>query len=226
MVQLPGRCHLTGQKTVPDKTVEPQLWPAQISTQAVGSTVDVGGSNGLVSLLRALAGTVDIWLGRQILRAEILFDIFGSLLLCLGSDIERVGTHIGDQAHRAFPATFDALVELLGQAHGLRGAELQMAAGSLLQSTGDEGRGRILTARAGTHLGHLMPYTLAQQCLLETQGPLLVRNQGLLGIDARKLGLELGFRLGTQKHGLEIPVFLGLESQYFAFALDNQAQGH
>ena len=56
-------------------------------------------------------------------------------------ELHAVGTHIGDEADR-LAAEIDALIEPLGDAHGVAGAEAQLARGLLLQGRGGEGRRR------------------------------------------------------------------------------------
>ena len=52
-----------------------------------------------------------------------------------------VGAHIGNEAHR-LAADVDAFVKALGDLHGARGAEAELARGLLLQGGGDERRPR------------------------------------------------------------------------------------
>ena len=60
----------------------------------------------------------------------------------LFADAERVGTHVGDQAHGALPLNVHALIELLGDGHGAAGGHGQLPAGLLLHGGGSKGRGR------------------------------------------------------------------------------------
>ena len=54
---------------------------------------------------------------------------------------QTIGTHIGDQAHRAVTGNVHAFIQRLGRAHGAQCGKAQAAAGFLLQRTGDK-RGR------------------------------------------------------------------------------------
>jgi hypothetical protein len=63
----------------------------------------------------------------------------------LVGQVDRVGTHVGDQADRA-AADVDALVELLRGAHGALRGEAELARGLLLQRRGDERRRRVALA--------------------------------------------------------------------------------
>jgi hypothetical protein len=67
--------------------------------------------------------------------------------------IQRVGAHVGDQADRTL-ADVDALVQLLRDAHGLLGAEAELAGGFLLQRRGRERRGRVAPALLAVDLEH------------------------------------------------------------------------
>ena len=55
------------------------------------------------------------------------------------ADVCGVGSHVGDEADGAL-AGLDALVELLGDGHGLAGGEAQPVGGSALEGAGAEGR--------------------------------------------------------------------------------------
>ena len=80
--------------------------------------------------------------------------------------VERVGAHVGDQAHLAL-ADVDAFVELLRDAHGLLRAEAQLARGFLLQGRGRERRRRIALALLAVHRqdGELALGRLVQRAL-------------------------------------------------------------
>jgi hypothetical protein len=63
----------------------------------------------------------------------------------LAGEVRRVGTHVGDQAHRAFARDLHTFVQLLGCAHRPLGAEPEPRGGRLLHRRGDE-RGRRAAA--------------------------------------------------------------------------------
>ena len=71
--------------------------------------------------------------------AEILGDHSSRRFDRLGREVDAVGAHIGDEADRAF-ADVDALIEPLGDLHGARRREAELARGLLLQRRGGEGR--------------------------------------------------------------------------------------
>ena len=201
-----GIGHLAGNGALPDKLVE-----AAFLYRALDRLLThVGGTDGLVGLLRALrTGVVVAHLG-----------VFGTVeargLLLRGVDAEvgkvhGVGTHVGDAS---------VLVEVLSHHHGLAHGVAQFAGGLLLQGTGGEGWGRralhgLLLYRPHGEGGLL---TLFEELLhlvdgLEAGGQcrayLALRAVGVLdGEDAAHVvvglaleGLQLALTLNDETHG-------------------------
>ncbi len=76
-------------------------------------------------------------------------DFLRNSLQCHLREIERVGTHVGDETHRALARDVHALVELLGDGHGAARRHIELARGLLLQGgSGERQRGRALLVRA------------------------------------------------------------------------------
>src|SRR5205085_7721651 len=67
-------------------------------------------------------------------------------------DARAVGAHVRDQGDRALGPQLDAFVELLGDTHRPRGAEVQAQAALLLQRAGRERRRRLVLAVLLRHL--------------------------------------------------------------------------
>ncbi len=88
-------------------------------------------------------GFVDLWRFGELVGTIALADVVTDFIDGLLGQIDRVGTHIGDQTGGAIPS-IDAFVELLGDAHGALGGEAQFAPCFLLQGGRDEG-GRGIT---------------------------------------------------------------------------------
>ena len=96
-------------------------------------------------LLRVLdLGRVDAGAGRHLVSAVEGRGLGAGGIDGLRAQVHRVGTHVGDEA---------ALVELLGHAHRGVGAEVQLAAGLLLQRGGAEGGVRATGVGLGLNGG-------------------------------------------------------------------------
>src|SRR5690606_23035351 len=67
----------------------------------------------------------------------------------LVGEARRVGPHVGDEAGALAALHLDALVELLGHAHGLLGAHAELDARGLLERGGRERRRRLLADGLG-----------------------------------------------------------------------------
>ena len=142
-------------------------------------------------------------------------------LLC---NLYAVGPHIGDQAD-GLAAEIGALVKLLRQAHGARGAETQFARGFLLQGRCGERRLRVAPGLLRFDAHGLKVPRLAQApagCL----GALAVGQVVALELTAFELGqarLERFARVLGQD-GLDAPVLAGPEGLDFRFPVTDQAQ--
>ena len=216
----PGGLHLAGSHPLPDQFIE----PCQIALEPQGlrSASQVGGTDGLVGLLRVL-GLVRIIarLFRNIGLAELVGDDAAGLLDGFGRGLHPIGPHVGDQA----PIVVNALIQLLGGLHGSLGGKAQLPGGFLLQGGGGEGRGRRALAGLGLHRGdgeatgfHRFPRGhgrgLVGQVELAEFLALVLHQPGEEGVGASG---DVGFHR---------PVFLGDEGLDLLFPLDDQPQGH
>ena len=137
---------------------------------------------------------------------------------------QRIGSHIGDQAHGAVPGNVHALIQRLRGAHGARCGEAQLAAGLLLHGAGDERRRRhaaALAARDGGHRERLALYV----CQNGVGLGLCFYLQLFAGLFGQARGELFGLPRRAQ-HGVDVPVFLGLEGLYLLLPVHNQAHGH
>ena len=160
---------------------------------------------------------------------QVLFAVLGGDELCrhvlgLPGDTCGVGTQVGDQAYRALPLYVHALVELLGQAHGLLGGEVQGPAGLLLEGGCGKGQGRLLVPLSLLHLpdgvfrafqGSHDPVglLLAGYAFLFAYTSVVLRADGLL------------LPLHVQVH-VQGPVFLRDEGVDLLLPVADDAQGH
>src|SRR5207302_1487684 len=135
--------HLGRDEAVPDQLVELVVVAIQVRPDGLGIATGRGRPDRLVSFLGGLLGLEDVRRGGQGVVPEPRTDDLPGFLRGLRRDPGGVSAHVGDQADRPFLADVHALVELLGQGHGLLGAEAQLARRFLLQPAGDEGRDRI-----------------------------------------------------------------------------------
>ena len=133
--------HLAGDGTAPDEVVEAELLVVELAAELAGGERDVGGADGLVGFLcRLVGGLVEVGLVGEVVLAELVADVAAEGVEGLAREVGRVGPHVGDEAGLAAGALeVDALVELLGDAHGAAEVEAQAGGGLLLQSGGDEG---------------------------------------------------------------------------------------
>src|ERR1051326_8398056 len=100
----------------------------------------IGGADGLMRLLRSLAGGVRWRLTGQVLVAEVLLDETTAGVLSVLRDARAVGTHVSNETDAALGSQVDTFIELLGQAHGHGGGEMKLPARLLLERAGRERR--------------------------------------------------------------------------------------
>ncbi|EXJ15395.1 hypothetical protein D779_1359 [Imhoffiella purpurea] len=221
-----GMRHLAGQGALPDELVELGLLDRQMGLDRRGLTQDGGRTDGLVGLLGVLRlGLVVTGLLGKIRLAIAFGDEGPDLAQGLLGQIDRVGSHVGDETHGA-AADVDALVELLGHAHGALGREPQLARRLLLQGRGDEGRRRKALALLALDLFDLeLAVGRALEFRLDLVGTRLVGDAELLDLlaaEGRQLGAE-GLRVLARVR-LDGPVLLADECLDLALALADQTQ--
>src|SRR3989454_10033661 len=217
------RGHLGGEEAVPDQLVELVVVAVQIRPDGLRIAVGRCRSDRLVGFLGGLLGLVDIGCAREVLAPEPLADDLLGFFGRLAGDPGGVGSHVGDQPERPLLADVHALVELLGQGHGLLGAEAQLARRLLLEPARDEGRYRIaflLLALDGLHDEGLVPDRRH-----DALGLLGRADARLLAVDAMELGLE-GRRVLPGQRRRNGPVLLRAEGLALALAVADQLDGH
>ena len=131
--------HLAGHKPAPDEPVEPVLVRRQVLFHLLRGQVHVAGTDGLVGVLGPGLGLVDPGGGGAVAPAVAALDEAPHGGKGLVAQAQGVGTHVGNQAHRALPGDVHALIELLGNGHGPPGGHAQLPAGLLLEGRGGEG---------------------------------------------------------------------------------------
>ena len=139
--------------------------------------------------------------------------------------VDAVGSHIGDEAD-GLAADVDAFVQTLGDAHGLRRGEPQLARGLLLQGRGGEGRVGVALGGLGLDVRHREGGKL--QVLLEGLGVLAVADVealDLLAVRAHEARVEHPAVLGGERRD-DRPVFPRLEGLDLEFAVADEAKGH
>ena len=130
-----------------------------------------------MGILRPALGLILAGLGGIVALAVALHDKALCRRLRLGRDAERVGTHVGNETHRAHARNVHAFIELLSDGHSAAGRHVHLAGGLLLQGGGGKGRrgGTLLIAalngsdgkgRTLQRLGDLADFFLVGQFLL------------------------------------------------------------
>src|SRR5690606_11771083 len=127
--------------------IQLRLLRREVARRLLRAQAEVGWADGLVGLLRVLGlALVSAGLVRHIGLAEVFRDDRARACNRLAAQRHAVRTHVGDEAG-GLAADGDALIQLLGDAHGLRGREAQLARGLLLERRGNEWRIRIAADR-------------------------------------------------------------------------------
>ena len=112
-----GRHHLAGDGALPDQFVQAAAVVVEILRHLRRRAQRGGRADRFVRFLRVLGlGLVDVGLVRHRLGAEIARDHVADLAQRFGRQADRVGTHVADQADRAFVADRHAFVQLLRHA--------------------------------------------------------------------------------------------------------------
>ena len=219
-----GGRHLAGQKTAPNELVEPVLLAGQVLFHVLRRQVYVGGADGLVGVLGAALRLVVPGLGRVVLLAVTGLDKSLGRRQGLLGQAQGVGTHIGDEAHGAFPGDVHPFVELLGDRHGTPRGHIQLPGRLLLERRGDKGGRGIAGLVLALHrsdgeggvlhcLDHLLYLFGAAQLRLF---PLAV----IVGLEAAQI------RGDPRQVGGDGPVLLGLEGADLLLPLHHQPGGH
>jgi len=221
------RVHLRGQRALEDHLVETELVAVEKRAHLVRRVGNRGRADRLVGLLRVLRlGAVLVGGLRHVVGAVALADMVADFADGVVRQVDRVGTHVGDQTHGAL-ADVDALVEILGGAHGARGGQPELAYPFLLHGGGGERRRGVALALAAVDLGdgelaiggRLETFPRRGGAGLVLEGEL----RDLLAvelIEARGERLVVGATVGGNR-----PVFARVEGFDLLLALDDHPQG-
>lgn len=145
-VSRTARGHLAGKESVPDKFIQFILVVGEIFLNILGRVIHIRGTDGFVRVLRAVTRLVKAAFFRIIVGAIRLSDIgFGAVGSNL-RNVQRVGTHVGDDTVRAVRTERNTFIQLLRGLHGLGGREAETLVCLLLERGGDERRRGILEA--------------------------------------------------------------------------------
>src|SRR5690606_19053160 len=144
----------------------------------------------------------------------------------LGRQVDRVGTHVADQADGAFLADAHAFIELLRHLHGALGGEAELARGLLLQRGGGERGGRAALALLAGYVGDVQGAAGGPgDALARGFRALAVGDGELFELPAVELDQLGGERLRRMRAlGLDRPVFARDERLDLLLALDDHAQ--
>ena len=163
------------------------------------------------------------------LAGQVFRAVFGFDVLTRGGDgfaghLHAVGPHIGDQAG-SFAVDIHAFIQALGEAHGVLGAEAELAAGFLLQSGGGERCRRIAADALAFH--RIDAESAGFDLGFGGEGELFAVQVELIQLAAIKLHQPCGERRagGRAEHNLDGPIFARLEDLDFRFPLADQPQG-
>ena len=156
---------------------------------------------------------------RDIIFAEVLFDIRVRHSFRLFRDTHRVGSDIGDQTDGACALDLHTLIELLGDHHRLFGREIQLICCVLLQTAGRKRRKRLT-----------LPFSAHDSCHLIAAACKVGKNPVSLSL-ARDADFFLlifgnlrGKDLALLEFDLNIPVFLRFEIVDLVFAVTDDLE--
>ncbi len=128
------RSHLRRKKSSPNQFVEFRLTRSQKRLQVLRCSRRIRGPDCLVGFLGAFCFRfVRSGRGERIFLAEGAFDELFCGKERVAREIHRIGPHVGNQPHRAFPAEFHPLIQFLGSPHGLGRREAKAPPGILLE---------------------------------------------------------------------------------------------
>ena len=136
--------HLAGDKAAPDQLVQLVLVAGQKALDVVRRQIDVGRTDRLVRVLRAVLGLKDARLARIVRLAEAAEDIVSRRIRRFRRQTQGVGSHIGDQTGQAVLTQLDAFIQLLRGGHRALWHHVQLARRLLLQGRGGKRRRRTL----------------------------------------------------------------------------------
>jgi hypothetical protein len=221
-----GVDHLAGHRALPDQLIQAQPVRIEERRDRLGGAQRRGRADRLVRFLRVLGlGLVLVRARRQGVLAEVARDQLAQFGHRFFRQMGRIGTHVGNQAHRALVAQGHALVQLLRDAHGAAG-EAELACGFLLQGGSGERRCRTALALLALHVGDVQPAARGrQQSLARGFGVVAVGQVELFELLAVEGEQARHERLaGCASSRLHAPVLARLEGFDLFLALHDHAQ--
>ena len=218
------RCHLAGQRALPDHGVELELLGRQEGLDRFRGAEDRGRPDGFVRFLGVLRLVLvaDRALG-QVVGVKVFADVIADFGQRVVGQHHGVGTHVGDQADLAL-ADIDPFVELLRGAHGAVGGHAELAHGFLLQGRGGERCSRTARLLFLFHRRHAD--RLARQGREDTGLRRFVGDVELVELAAQPVG-QAGGEFLPALVAVEVhrPVFAGFKGADFRLAFADQPQG-
>ena len=220
---IEGHGHLRGGEPLPDQLIEAELVAGEIRFDPLGVQGHIAGPDGFVGILGGGLGLVAVGLAVVVVAAPAAENV----ILCRGQGLLGealgVGTHIGNETHGADAGDLHALIELLGQGHGLLGRHAQLPGGLLLEGGGDKGRrGRPLFLGA---LDAENPELPALQGGGDGLGLGLAVKLPLLGVPVEPGRKAAGLLHPVQVH-VDGPVLLGDKGPDLVLPVHHQPCGH
>src|SRR5207253_2028978 len=214
--------HLRGDRPLPDQRVELELVRLEEPFHAVRRAREIRRTDRLVRFLRALrARLVVTRLLERVRSPEFLRDDVARLMERALGDVERVGSHIGDETDRRAVADGDAFIELLREDHRFLHRVAELARCLLLDRRGGERRRGIAAALALLDALDCVAGIGERGAVLV--GSLTVMDLELVALLLDDLGAERVARV-VGKRGLESPVLLRLERLDLALAVDDEPE--
>src|SRR6184192_985330 len=214
--------HLRRDRPLPDQRVELELVRLEEPFHAVRRAREIRRTDRLVRLLRALRACLVVTrLLERVRSPEFLRDDVARLMERALGDVERVGSHIGDESDRRAVADGDAFIELLREDHRFLHRVAELARCLLLDRRGGERRRGIAAALA--LLDALDCVTGICEGGTMLIGSLTVMDLELVALLLDDLGAERFARVVGER-GLESPVLLRLERLDLALAVDDEPE--
>ena len=219
-----GVCHLAGHIPAPDQAVEAVLLAGEILFQLLRRPVHVAGADGFVGVLGVGLGLIAVGLFGAVGAAVPAGDKLPGGGDGLLGKAQRVGTHIGDEAHGALALNVHALVKLLGDGHGAPGGHGELAGSLLLHGGGGEGRrGTAVLVGALDGLDHKGLVLRLADNGIHILGGLQLRLLAAFAVIMGGKGDLL--HVIAQEISVQRPVFLGLELLDLTVAVIHHAGG-
>ena len=139
--------HLAGHGALKNQLIESELFVTQVAAEIRRATESRTRTNGLMGLLRVFLRLFELP-GRvgQVVGAKLCLDEAAKIVNGLVRQVDRVGTHVGDETRRPALTHIEALIQLLRHTHRALCGKAELTRSLLLQRRGNERRRRIALA--------------------------------------------------------------------------------